>query len=104
MTGEDNIPLYNENSKAPDSKKNIELPEIYMVTNMQAIIEKISYLTALEKANGALIKQKVDFEEIITGADTNNIYNVFLKNPDGTFVYLFKAKEDSEICSKSIFK
>ena len=91
---------YNPNMAPPGM--NMGMPEIFqMGNNKTAFFEKTNYLDALGKAKGAYIKQKREIMEILSGCETNNKYNVFLRYPDGSFVYIFKAKEDSSWLSRN---
>jgi hypothetical protein len=90
-------PGYNPNMQ-PGYNPNMQPGGINFYGNFVANFEQDSYLTALSKSNYAFIKQKMEFLEMITGCETKNRYNVFIRNPDGSYVYLFKAKEDSGFC------
>ena len=68
--------------------------------NMTAYFETNSYMTALENAEFAFIKQKVEILEILTGCETKNRYKVYVRYPNGSYYYLFKAKEDSDCCER----
>lgn len=75
--------------------------EFYQINkDMNAMFETNSYMNALEKADFAFIKQKVELLEVMTGCETKNRYKVFVRYPDGSNLYLFKAKEDSDCCSR----
>lgn len=56
---------------------------------------------ALNAAKSAKIKQKVELLEVFTGCETKNRYNVILNFPNGTNAFLFKAKEESDCCSRN---
>ncbi len=94
-----NIPM-NNNLGSPGM--NMGPAEFYQIgKNVNAIFEKTNYMDALQKATTAYVKQKMELLEIITGCETKNRYQVFLKYPDGTYVYIFKAKENSGWCSRN---
>lgn len=59
------------------------------------------YKLALGPAKSALLKQKIQLLEIITGCEAKNRYNVFLKYPNDTYSYIFKCKEESDCCSRN---
>jgi hypothetical protein len=56
---------------------------------------------ALNAANSAYIKQKVELLEILTGCETKNRYNVILNFPNLTSAFLFKCKEESSCLSRN---
>ena len=58
------------------------------------------YKLALNAANSAFIKQKIEILEVLTGCETKNRYNVFLNFPNGTSAFAFKCKEESHCCSR----
>ena len=60
--------------------------------------ETKSYMEALALTDFCFIKQKVELFEVITGCETKNRYNIFIRNYDGSFLYLFKVKENSNFC------
>lgn len=93
-------PIFNQN--LAQGRADYKMREIFqMGSNMTAFFEETDYLNSLRLANGAHIKQKVEIMEAFTGCETKNRYNVFLKHSDGTYVYIFKAKEDSSWCSRN---
>lgn len=67
---------------------------------MSAQFDKENHIQALSRSNFAYIKQKIELLEIMTKFETKNRYNIFIKNPDDTVLFLYKAKEDSGCCSR----
>ena len=56
-------------------------------------------LEALLYAKEAIVKQKMEIFEVISGCETPNRYYVFLKDPQtGAKTFLFKCKEESDAC------
>ena len=59
---------------------------------------------ALQAAESAYIKQRVELLEVLTGCETKNRYNVILNFANGTSAFVFKCKEDSGCCSRQCVK
>ena len=92
-------PGYNPNMQ-PGYNPNMQPGGINFFGDFKANYEQDNYINALSRSNFAFIKQKVELLEVLTGCETKNRYNVFVRNPDGSYVYLFKAKEDSGFCAR----
>jgi hypothetical protein len=58
-------------------------------------------LSELGNATGCIIKQEVELLEVVTGCETKNRYNIYIKTQNGLMTYLFKAKEDSGWCVRN---
>jgi hypothetical protein len=86
-----------------------------MGMNMVQIISKIFFLISdpinnipiidpleqLAMAKQAIIKQKIEIIEIISGCETPNRYYVYTKDPQtGNKNVLFKCKEESDFCMR----
>lgn len=56
----------------------------------------------LALAKSASIKQAIEWLEVITGCETRNRYDVFLKDEFGVKKYAFKCKEQSGCCARCI--
>ena len=56
-------------------------------------------LTELSHSTGAIIRQQVEFLEVLTGCETQNRYHVFLQTPMG-LKYAFKCSERSTCCAR----
>jgi hypothetical protein len=100
-----NNPNYNPNMQQQGgySNYNHNMPNqnTYQINSeMIAYFEKESYLTALSRSDYAFVKQKVELLEALTGCETENRYQIFIRNPDGSHYYLFKAKESSDCCER----
>jgi hypothetical protein len=58
-------------------------------------------LEELKHATQAIIKQKLEIFEIISGCETQNRYYVYTKDPQtGNKNVLFKCKEESGCCMR----
>jgi hypothetical protein len=57
-------------------------------------------LVELANAGSAIIKQKIELLEILTGCETANRYHVYIKTTNGEMTYLFKCKEESGCCER----
>ena len=53
-----------------------------------------SPLSEIEKCKGIIIKQEIEYFEIITGFERNTSYNIFGETSEG-YKYLFKCKENT---------
>lgn len=94
-----NMNNYNNNNNYPNQQ--VISQEVYQFSKDQnAHFETGNYMAALEGANFAFIKQKIELMEVFTGCETKNRYKVFIRYPDGRTLYLFKAKEDSGCCER----
>jgi hypothetical protein len=101
-----NMPQQNYNPEMQNIHQNQHMgnnmgQQVHQISkNMSAYFETNSYINALENAEFAFIKQKMELLEIITGCETKNRYKVYVRYPDGSNCYLFKAKEDSDCCER----
>ena len=76
--------------------------------NMQPLINRIKQelqicqdpIVLLSESQVAYVRQKPCLLEVVSGYDTQNIYDVYSRNKDGNMVYLFKCKEDSGCCER----
>ena len=102
---------YNQNNQQMQGGYNQNNPQMQggygqNMQNMQGgygqnmSFETVNYKTPLERANFVYIKQKVELLEVFTACETKNRYDIFIKNADGSYLYLFKAKEDSGFCAR----
>ena len=57
-------------------------------------------LYELARAKYAIIQQKVEILEALTGCETNNTYYVYVMSVSGEFTCLFKCKEQSDCCER----
>ena len=66
---------------------------------MNGVLFSTNPFESLQNAKEAIVKQKIDMFEVISGCETINRYYVFLKDPQtGAKTFLFKCKEDSDPC------
>ena len=56
-------------------------------------------LTELSHCSGAIIRQQIEYLEVLTGCETQNRYHVFLQSPMG-LKYAFKCSERSTCCAR----
>ena len=56
-------------------------------------------LTELANSSGAIIRQQIEYLEVVTGCETQNRYHVFLQTPMG-LKYAFKCSERSSGCAR----
>ena len=56
-------------------------------------------LTELSQCSGAIIRQQIEYLEVLTGCETQNRYHVFLQSPLG-LKYAFKCSERSTCCAR----
>lgn len=62
-------------------------------------------MLCLQNAKGVFIRHAIDMMEILSGYDTGNRYEVYVKNPgDENNIMLFYCKEMSSCCDKVCFK
>jgi len=61
-------------------------------------------ISALENAEGAFINQKIEIFEMLSGCETKNTYNVFLRFTNNEYAYIFKCKERSGWCARNCLK
>lgn len=61
----------------------------------------LDLMNSLEIAVGAFIKQKIEIFEMLTGCETKNSYNVFLRFANNEYAYIFKCKEKSGWCARN---
>lgn len=78
--------------------------ELQITSEMSSAFEKENHIKALARSNYAFIKQKIELLEVVSNIETKNRYNVFIKNPDDTVLFLYKAKEESGCCSRQCIK
>lgn len=83
-----------------------------MMYNQQMMNNQIIYqnvikraedpLEELKNAKEAIIKQKIEIFEILTGCETANRYYVYVKDPNsGDKNVIFKCKEQSGCCMRN---
>lgn len=94
----------NENIVSGEKLSNNASLDMSDYTRMSDEFEKANYIKALERTNFAFIKQKIELLEVVTNFETKNRYNVFIRNPDGTTTFLYKAKEESGCCARNCCK
>lgn len=61
-------------------------------------------MTELSLATSAVIKQQIEFLEVLTGCETKNRYHVYIKTQTGEMIYLFKCKEESTWCQRNCLR
>lgn len=76
--------------------------------NLQPLLDQIKKelqlcsdpMVLLAESQVCYVKQQVCMMELVSGCDTQNVYDVYSRNSKGQIVFLFKCKEKSGCCER----